>query len=612
MLFSICRLYFLIINWNIFYPEGFSELLKSFLAGLLFDASALSYLFIPYILLYIIPSPLRGKRVYQLIGDSWFLMASIVILLSNLSDSHYFKFSEKRTGKEFLSLSHEFTAMIGTYLSDFWFLIPLAILLLWALMKLYYRMGRRYDLSQKPSYAKESLLAVLLIAFFAITARGGFYLKPIRPFDAARFVTPQLIPLTINTPFQFMSTISGNELEELDYMPEEEAERLVDPHRFIVGHGKKRNVVLIILESIGKEYVGYYQGSTGYTPYLDSLCRHGIAFSQAFSNARKSIEGIPAILAGVPNLLNEPYINSIYQDNTLHSIGWYLQKEGYDCSFYHGAKNGSMGLDNFVRVSGFGDYFGLDQYPASRKEADFDGHWGIFDEPYLQYFAQELGRKKAPFCAAVFTLSSHHPYSIPNKYDTVFKAGKLAIHRSVRYTDYALRRFFETASKQAWFKNTVFVITADHASENERPYYHCSSGKYSIPLVVYDPQGKVNPAITRSKDETIAQSALLPLVLSAANYQGDAFSLSWPGRFSSQHEKGMAVHYENGIYQVVQWPFVLQHNGNKPIAYFNRENDSIQSRNLVFSKDPYMDTLELKLKAYIQEFNNRVKNNKFY
>lgn len=112
-----------------------------------------------------------------------------------------------------------------------------------------------------------------------------------------------------------------------------------------------------------------------------------------------------------------------------------------------------MGFDNFSKAAGIDNYIGQNEYVGNK--ADFDGSWGIYDEPYLQYIANYLDTVKSPFFAGIFTLSSHHPYKIPNEYSGKFPKGNIPILESIGYADYALQQFFDRISKSDWYKNTL-------------------------------------------------------------------------------------------------------------------------------------------------------------
>ncbi|MBK6988266.1 MAG: sulfatase-like hydrolase/transferase [Bacteroidetes bacterium] len=139
-----------------------------------------------------------------------------------------------------------------------------------------------------------------------------------------------------------------------------------------------------------------------------------------------------------------------------------------------------MGFDNFAKQRATIDILGAQEY---NDDSDFDGSWGIYDEPFLKRTTEELTKIDNPFFATIFTLSSHHPYEIPKKYESTFEKGTLPIHKSIRYADHSLKIFFEQASTLPWFKNTLFVITADHTATSDSPYYQNRQGMYSIPLL---------------------------------------------------------------------------------------------------------------------------------
>jgi phosphoglycerol transferase MdoB-like AlkP superfamily enzyme len=158
--------------------------------------------------------------------------------------------------------------------------------------------------------------------------------------------------------------------------------------------------------------------------------QHSIVFENAWSNGTKSIEGIPAILSSMPSWMDNPFINSLYCNNNTQSFPMLLKKEGYFSAFFHGGINGTMNFDAYSRNARFDKYYGKQEY---NNDADFDGYWGIWDEPFLQFVAKEIGTFKEPFFASIFTLSSHHPFNVPEKYKDLLPKGTLPIHQSVAY-----------------------------------------------------------------------------------------------------------------------------------------------------------------------------------
>ena len=118
-----------------------------------------------------------------------------------------------------------------------------------------------------------------------------------------------------------------------------------------------------------------------------------------------------------------------------------------------------MGFDAFAALAGFDDYVGMEQYPDLQ---DYDGHWGIWDEPFLSFTADQMNQLPQPFFSAIFTINTHHPFQTPEKYGTRFKTAGHPILSCVRYADFALEQFFKKAAGMPWFKNTVFVCLFCH------------------------------------------------------------------------------------------------------------------------------------------------------
>ncbi len=605
-----CRIIFLIFN-PVFFSFGFLVLVQAFLYGFIYDFSALVYLNALFILLNLLPLALQNKRWFQKILMGLFVMSNGTAILLNLIDTGYFAFSGKRSGLDLFKMSDELQGLKTAYLIDFWYLYVILFLLLGFMIRLYYSTYQKSLSMQvgstKPGWLKYILVWILIAGICFIGARGGFGLLPLNTFDAARQTRPELVPLVVNTPFNMIISTQQSGLQNSSYFSDEAAKKLFNPVQQINDSQKtilsQPNIVLIIVESLGKEYVGYFN-KQGYTPFIDSLMKFSTVYTHAYSNGKKSVEGIPAILASMPSWLNTPYLSSYYQSNTLKSTGAYLEAMGYQTSFYHGGRNGTMSFDNFIAISKGGAYFGLNQY---EDEGDFDGKWGIYDEPYLKYFARELSRKPTPFFSTVFTLSSHHPYSLPEMYKGKFTKGNLPIHHTIEYADFALQQFFEMAKKETWYKNTVFIITADHSSENQEPFYQSPQGKYLIPLFVYKGGQNIHSEI----EKTVSQLDIMPIILSEAHYDKPFFSFGTYLNPADHENKGGALQYQDQYYQLVQWPYVYQFDGRKELGFFNLERDSLMNQNLLKNYKFNIEKLKMDslLKSMVQQYNDALINN---
>lgn len=349
--------------------------------------------------------------------------------------------------------------------------------------------------------------------------------------------------------------------------------------------------MIIVLESFSKEFTGI-GGGKSYTPFLDSLMQHSLVCRNAYANALRSAEGIPAVLAGIPSLQDEPFATSLYGTDRISSLPRLLGPEGYSSAFYHGGTNGTMSFDVFTANAGYRYYRGRNEY---HNEKDYDGNWGIWDEPFLQYTVRDISATlQQPFCAALFTLSSHPPYKIPAQHKDRFPRGPLQVQECVGYTDYALRRFFAAAESQDWYRNTLFVITADHCSPaSSSDYYQGLSGRYAIPVVFFAPG---DHTLSGHFDELAQQLDIIPSVLDYLGYPhpffafGNSIFTVAPNRF--------VINQQSGVFSWTMGDYLLQANGDHARSLYDLRNDSLCRNSLL----PPRDSLALQYLQYVNAF----------
>jgi phosphoglycerol transferase MdoB-like AlkP superfamily enzyme len=617
MAYSVCRLLFWGFNYIHFSDLKFIDFLKISWGGLRFDLSAIVLTNSLFIILYTWPSYLREKQSYRTILKWLFVSVNSIALFSNCVDLAYFQFTLKRTNASvfhFLggNIGNDLFQLIPVFLKDYWYIFIIWAFFITAISHSYERIDYvRSSPWRFTDYIRQFFVFIITIGLGIVAYRGGFQLKPISIITAGEYTSSKYIPLIINTPFSIIKTSDINHIEPSKdwYITDKDLLNKIystyNPAKN--GEIKKLNVCVIILESFSKEYIGKLNGTKkGYTPFLDSLIDNSISFNNAFANGKSSIDGIPAITAGIPTWMNEPFITSPYSTNQINSLASLLNKKGYYSAFFHGGSNGTMGFEAFSKIAGYNNYFGRNEY---NNEKDFDGNWGIWDEPYLQYAANTINTFKEPFLATIFTLSSHHPYSIPHIYQKRFKGGSLPIHKCIEYTDYALKKFFNTAKQMNWYKNTIFVLCADHTGVSEIPFYTNKIGNYAIPIIYFTPFDSVSKI-----DSTITQQIdIMPSILDYLNYPYPYFSFGNSVFDSTYNEKRFAMTFNSGMYNLINNNYVLQFDGNKSIDLFNYKKDSMLINNILHQEKKIGNKMEAKAKAIIQTYQQSlINNNMFY
>ena len=591
--------------------------------GLMFDISAIFCTNSVYILLMLFPLHWKETPIYHRFCKCLFMVVNSLAMAVNLADSVYFQYTMRRTTTTvFNEFSNEgnLVGVFGAELVNHWYLVLLFVLTIYFFWRCY--------VTPHPSpltsnnvwrYAAVNLCSLLLVAPLVVAGiRGGFTtaVRPITISNAKQYVSrPVDAALVLNTPFSLYRTIGKDVFEVPDYFAsQQELEAVYNPvHQPLTSHPSpltsKKNVVVLIVESFGREYIGALNKTLdqgryrGYTPCIDSLIAKSVTFSHSYCNGRKSIDGMPSILSSIPMFV-EPFFLTTASMNHVSGIASLLAGEGYQTAFFHGAQRGSMGFMAFARSTGFQQYYGREDYNDDQRfggDKDFDGMWAIWDEPFLQYFAQKMSEMKEPFMTAVFTASSHHPYVIPEQYQDVYPEEELAIHKCIRYTDMALGRFFQSASRQPWFRNTIFVLTSDHTNLSDHDYYQTDLGGFCSPIIIYEPgNAERQPEI---QDKIAQQIDILPTVMGMLHYPKPYFGFGIDV-LNTPAEDTWAVNYLNGTYQYVKAGHVLQFDGQRTKAVYAL-TDSLMQHNLL-GRFPQQQQMEREVKAIIQQYMQRM------
>ncbi|MFM7079351.1 MAG: LTA synthase family protein, partial [Bacteroidota bacterium] len=600
-IYQLQRLLFLLFNIDYFTGSKSADIFMAFLHGLRFDLCAITLVNLPFILTCLLP--IEGVGRFTSFTKWIFYLINIPVILLNTIDIEYFKFQGKRTSAdlfELFFLGDDMQNTLPQMAKDFWpvllFATVCSVMLVVGYNNILKKNGHLNQKNNRRSWA----FALLVIPFVFIGARGSIDLKPLRISNAAAAVEPKMAPLVLNTPFTIIKTFGKQGMDIKFEMSEQEAEqyftRLKTSNRGPIA----KNAMIIILESFSAEYSNLLSGNNGYTPFLDSLMKEGLYFTNAYANAKKSMDGIPAVTSSIPSLMPVSFITSPYAANNFTSVAGLLQKGGYSSAFFHGGNNGTMGFDHFTKNAGYEAYYGRNEY----GNQNYDGNWGVYDEPFYRFVIDQCNKLSKPFVGTVFSLSSHHPYSIPEHLKNKFPKGTLPIHESIGYADYSLKVFFEEASKTDWYRNTVFVITADHTGPANSPAYGNRHGAFRIPLFYFTP----DQSLKGSSKRVTQQTDILPSVMDMVGYKGPWLDFGTSVLDSSK--TGFAVNGTGDLYQIIMEGKILQFDGMKTVGVYDLTNDSLLEKNLSHSKNHDWTTMENTLKSVLIQYAKAMNENK--
>ena len=618
--YLLLRVLFVFFNNDIVQVYDLENFFYLSILGLRFDSSAIAYTNLLFIIFSVLPLSFLRVKKYQYFSSLLYFISNSIFLILNFIDFAYYRFNLNRMMGNFLeSISQENNKAILIF--HFLFQYLNLVLLFFLFLIIWIGLYRLFKIKEEKIennkiYYLSSIFGLLISsALIVMMARGGDFRKSTRPITLIdsmdNLSKPVHSDVVLNTSFAIIRTWGKNSFKKSTRFNEFEITNQIKPikrysERQVIN---KPNIVIFIIESMGREYWGELNKNRNiknfksFTPFLDSLSKHSLIFPNAFATSRKSIHGMPSVLAGVPSF-ETAYTSSYYSRQKLESIVSISNNLGYDTSFLHGAKNGSMGFQGFANTLGYDNYYGRDEF---NNDEEYDGFWGIWDEPFLQFSKSILDDKNEPFLATIFTITSHEPYIIPDKFKGTFDEGYLPIHKCVGYTDYSIRQFFKSIEKSSWFENTIFIFTSDHTNQSYYKYYKSTVNRYATPLLIY----KKNSDF-KGVDKSLASHLdIYPTVAELIGYKNPF--RSW-GRslLSCKNEPSFTINYfGGGAYLSMDENFICVYDGNKAIGFYNLSDLNLEE-NLIQNINHNMLRLEKKTGLFLQDYFNRIVSNNMY
>lgn len=491
--FVFFKIIFLLINFSHTSGLGGSDIWGVFLHGSRMDFSVAGYIsLLPGVLLALVPF-LKPRLIEKIIGI-YTLVLLIVLTLMGLADAALYGPWGNRLNSQILLYLANPQGMWACLDWWQWILAVLAEVIVVVLAyAVYNRVFVRFYFDRVKLKWYIVPIQLLLSAVLIIPIRGGFDVSPLN-FSSVYFSENLYANHSAYNYFwSFVHAITHNDMKKnpIEYMDERrcmqymggfanENQEIV-PQYIKSADGRPINVVYVILESFSNKVIEPLGGMPGLTPNLNRFCREGIVFSNFYSSGMRSDKGISALLASYPALMKASAIIN-FQDKLdgLDYLPSYFKRHGYGLSFYYGGDVTFYNMKMLLMKSGIENIVSKDEFPMSVSSKQ---RWGVPDEYLYERVYEDALKAKGPFMSMVYNISSHEPYDVPSFHRIKGMSEEQKYCNSVAYTDSCLGHFIDELRGSRLWKNTLVVITADHASLEPKGTTAQELVSFRIPLI---------------------------------------------------------------------------------------------------------------------------------
>ncbi|MFT3844468.1 MAG: sulfatase-like hydrolase/transferase [Lacibacter sp.] len=580
LFFALCRFVFLLSVKPKWEGEGIVSTLKSFLVGLPMDLSATAYIgSIPLFVLmvaFLIGKIPEWQKLYR------FYMIAMICLISVISviDFNLYREWGSKLGYRavMLTIDSPRNSFISSLSSPVFISLGALVILIFAGVFFF----RRWELPLKsityPSFIARIMLVLVMGGVFIIAGRGGISNSPITISSAYYSSNQTLNHIAINASWNFVrDIIDQNELINKTYemLPAAEASAVCDSlfqsRDSVVSILKtnRPNIVLIILESFTADLIEELGGEKDVTPFFSSLAKGGLLFTNLHATGFRTDIGFTSVITGFPSLATKSIITIPEKANKLPALSSSLYKNGYHTSFYYGGETDFFNLRSFVLQKNFERLVDIRNF----KKNEIGSKWGVFDHIVFERVLGDLKKDSLPFFTTVLTLSNHEPFDLPSEAKFPGEDVPNKFRSTAYYTDQSLKSFFESASRESWYNNTLFILVADHGHrlpKNENEVHE--PGRSHIPLLF---AGNVLKDEFKGKQmNQIASQVDLPAsVLQQLGITADEYK--WSKNLFNPFEKQFAFYsYDNGFTWMDENGNIAFDNNGKQIIYQSRGNQS--------------------------------------
>lgn len=545
-----------------------------------------------YIILLFLP-PFRFPRIIARAYVLFFIVIFSIISVSNLN--LYREWGSKINFRALdLAISSPREAIASTSSSPILMLV--SILLVYIIFSVFISSKIiLYEIADRTkSLGIKLIISFLVLSTLFLAIRGGWQLSPINQSMAYFSTETVLNHAAVNTEWNLIQDIINNKYgndNPYKYYKRDEARKIVaglfvkpseKPLEILLSD--RPNIIFILLESFTAELVESLGGEKGITPNMEKLVKEGILFEQIYAAAGRTDKGIVATFSGFPSQAIRSIMKQNSKQEKLPGLAQELAMNSYRTSFYYGGESEFFNMKSYILSHGFQTL--VDQH--SFKARDMNSKWGTFDDKVFSKNLADMDSVRQPFFSTILTLTNHEPFELPVK--SRFKSENVEnkFRSTTFYTDSCLGAYLKEAKKKHWYKNTLFVILADHSHRLPGNLTEYDPKRYHIPLIFFG--DRIKPEFKGTRISKIGnQTDLAATLLNQLHID--------PVRY--------------------KWSKDLLNPGTRGFGFFNWDNgfgfattDQVLSfdnvgKNIILRKhaaDPEIDSeLVFKGKAYMQE-----------
>lgn len=596
-IFTFFRGILLVTYFDEFSALSLFEILQAFIYGLRFDFALTSLLFLFPILLINLPFKWAENRNWIML---WFWVCFVFIIAICLllaADIIYYAYVNRHISQELRLILHDTFFILQTGLSSYKFVL-LAFIGFVAFLFLIWKTAwnMTYANTTSPfvdtrrdfSFTKRLSVFIIIFLVLVIGLRGGTQRKTIHVINAFSSGNPSQGNLILNGAYSALRTFDNKPSVSHDFYSPEDLKKqekemglyqISDRYPFQkkLIHAdtkeKKLNIVIVLLESWSYKFIDALAGNNyGVTPNFDKLVKDGLAFTRFYSSGQRSIEGVQAVLTGVPNLIDLPRLGWGLENSRFSRLGSILQKHDYHTLFAQSSRRTSFHLDGIAAAAGFKNYYGMEDVTIKLDYADPSSFWFGWDHETFNNVQDHLANINKPFVSFIFTGSTHSPFGTLPKQFLKYPHGtdtKQGFMNTLYYADWAIGQFMEHAKKQPWFDDTVFFFTADHTAGIYRT--GSTLEQFHVPLVIYSPK-HIKPAINNAISSHLD---IMPTVLDILNLS-DTYSALGESLLRKKDDDNAFAHlYAGNLSGIVKNDGFIMHTLQKVVEAKTLDNKKL-------------------------------------